>query len=64
MVVLMFWKILFIWLIGVIMFKAIASYDYEHYPKHKHEILFSVAQSSMKLFSLLVFATLVKIITG
>ena len=64
MVVLMFWEILFTWLAGVIMFKTIALYNYEYYPKHKYEILYSIVHSSMKLFSLLVFATLVKITIG
>ena len=60
----MFWEILFTWLAGVIMFKTIALYNYEYYPKHKYEILYSIVHSSMKLFSLLVFATLVKITIG
>jgi len=62
MAVLMFWKLLAAWLIGVYMFKTIVSYEYKLYLKH--EVLYSVAQLSMKLFSLLVLVALVKIVVG
>lgn len=60
MVVLMFWKLLTAWLIRVYMLKATASHEYKLYLKH--EVLYSVAQLGMKLFSLLVFMALVKIV--